>query len=108
MNGDVYKSISSCHSCVKPGTILNHKRHVQRFLAIRSLDLVAKDILCELSKMAKDNQHVVIISYRYYKLTRAVLNFKITRTTVACILFDAWVFSTVYRHVFLQIMVHTL
>lgn len=88
---NVYRTVRNCHSCVKTGTRHKNKRHLQLFLATRLLETVATNILDLLPKTTKDNQHVVIITERYSKLTGLVPTARITTTVVACIFFDPWV-----------------
>lgn len=87
----MYKTVSSCHCCVKTGITLEGKRHLQRLIPTRPLELVARDIFGPLPETTKGNQYVLTISHRHSKLPRTVPTARITATAVACIFIDAWV-----------------
>lgn len=92
MASDMYRVVSTCHSCDKSDTKLKHKSRVQFLLETRPLEVFAMGTFGFLLKTTKGNQPVVIISNRYSKLTRAVHIARIKMTAVACLFFDSWVF----------------
>lgn len=89
----VYKTAPNCNSCGKTSTTTKRKYHLQLFPSKRPLELVAIHILGFLSKTTKGSQHVVIFTYRYSKLTRAVVTARNTTTAVECIFFETWVIT---------------
>lgn len=89
MASNVYKTMSSCHSCAKAGTTFNHKRHRQLFPAMGQLEFVTGAILGPLLKTTEGNQNVVMITDRHSKMTRAVRTATISTNAVVYILFDA-------------------
>lgn len=72
MARNMYKTVRNCQSYAKPGTILKQKRHLQLFPETGPSEFIAMDIFGSLPRKTKGNWHVVIITDKYFKLTRAV------------------------------------
>lgn len=87
MAQDVYRTVIGCHSCVKNGTWLKHKRYFRLFPPTEPLEFVATNVLGCLSKTPKGNQYVVFVAERCSKLTMEIPTGQITTTNVAYLLF---------------------
>lgn len=108
MASNVYRAVTSCHSCAKNGIKLKHKRHLQLLRTSAPYKFVALDILDSLSKATKGNHHVVIVTDRYFNLTQALPTARVTKTALAWIFFDAWKVHMECRHILLLKMVQCL
>lgn len=75
-------------SCAQIGPQTNHKCKLQPFPEIGPPELVAIKILGPLLKTALDNQHVIIMTNRYSKLSRKILAAKITSMHLSTIFLD--------------------
>lgn len=88
---EVYNTNSSCKSCAKNNSNAKHKRHFHLPAPTGPLESVAMKTLGTLPETTEDNQHIVIITDRYPKLTRAVSTARIATNTEPDIFFNAWV-----------------
>lgn len=88
MSNDVYKTVGDCSKCAINRAGLKRKRHFTLFLARGPLDLVPMDNLGPLQNKTSGNQFIVVVTYRYTKLTRAIPSLKTTALQVASIFFD--------------------
>lgn len=84
MARNVYKTVTSCHSCAQTGITLENKGQLKRVLAKTLLKFVTINIFGRLANKMAGNHHVVIIADRQSKLTRAVSSARITNTAVRC------------------------
>ncbi|CAN8064065.1 unnamed protein product [Agarophyton chilense] len=73
MAHDVYTFVGQCESCVRTrGGIRKHRKYLMLFPAAGPLEFVAIDLIGPLSKNKNGYQHILVITDRFSKLTRAI------------------------------------
>ena len=94
MAADIYKTIRKCTNCAKNRVKLRKRTHPLRiFPTSRSLESLAIDILGPLTKIQKVHLFLLVMSYRFSKLTHVVPLRSIDAYTVAVAFVEAWVFK---------------
>lgn len=81
MANEVYNTVSNCVAYAQNCGRKRLKRKMQLLLADGPLELVAIDILVSLPRTLNRNQHVIVMTERYVKLTRAIPAKKKSRIT---------------------------
>lgn len=84
-------TIKACDRCAPNNSRYKRKRPRQVFPPAGPLEFAATAILDPLSRTTNENQHIVVINDRYFKLTRAVSPPQITAIHVVDVFFDHWV-----------------
>lgn len=79
----VYNTVSNCKSCARNSSNTKYRRHLHLFPPTNLLQFFAMDIFGPLPKTTNGNQHVIIITDRYSKLTRTVFTAQLITNTVA-------------------------
>lgn len=89
MANDMYTLVPECRPNAQNRSHVAHKKMLQRNPAAGQIACSA--IVRPLSKTKKENQHVVIIPSRLFKLTQTSLNAKIDSTQIETIFLNNWV-----------------
>lgn len=97
---DVADTVRQCISCARTrGTYYSHQKYLRLFPANGPLEFLALDLLGPLPTSRRGNKHVLIITDRYSKLTRAVALNSTTAPQVAEAFLDAWIMPyDIQRH----------
>lgn len=91
---DVYGTVRVCTSCSKERvTLRKHKSFMKLFPATAPLEFVAVDILGPLRRTASGNEHLLVMTDRFSKLTRTAPLSSITAYAVAKTFCESWVFT---------------
>lgn len=85
-----YTTVAKCASYVGNGNW--HLHRMKLFPATGPFEFVAMDILEPPPKTTQVNQHVLIISDAYSKLTRAIPTYMMTSAHIANLFLDHWIF----------------
>lgn len=93
MDSKWYITMSNCHSCVKAGTALKHKRLFQLFPETGPVEYFAMDFLGLKPETTKGHRHVLITTDKYSRTIRAVPTAWTTLNATAYIFFAMWVVS---------------
>lgn len=88
---EVQTTVKDCHSCSQDVPKSKHKVKLQLFPAAEPFGFMAIDILGPLPRTTSDNQHVVIATGRYSKLTRATRWGEIASTHLATVFLYTWI-----------------
>lgn len=91
MANDVYATVYACKSCARNNPRYKRQRPLQVFPPSESLDFIAMDILDPLPRTRNGNQKVVVTTYWYVKLKRAIPTAKTTATYDTNVFFQNWV-----------------
>lgn len=91
MSSDAYTMVADCQSCTAQGTRNLRPKKFRLFSAAGPLQFVAMDILDPLSKTKPYNQHVIVLTDRYTRLTRTMPATTLTPTNAATVFVDNWV-----------------
>ena len=71
MASDAFLTVRNCTSCAATrGTLVKNQKDLKLFPAAGPLEFVAMDLLGTLPRTAHGNQHVLVITDRFSKLTR--------------------------------------
>lgn len=91
MANEVYSKIDCCSSCVRICNNYRHKRRLQLFSSVRSLEFVVRDILGPFPKTRIGKQYVVAVTKCYSKLTLPIPSSKTTSAHTASIFLLYWI-----------------
>ena len=95
MAGDVQDYVANCQSCLRTKSTQYRPRHKLRlFPATKPLAFVALDLLGPLPKSKAGHDHILVITDRFTKLTRAI-PLKFTNSQVVT---DAFLTSWAYAY----------
>ena len=93
MASDAFSTVRNCTSCAATrGTLVKNQKDLKLFPAAGPLEFVAMDLLGPLPKTAHGNQHVLVITDRFSKLTRSIPLRTTTASVVANAFLDNWVY----------------
>ncbi len=93
MFADVDHYVSKCTSCARSrGTPFKHQHPLKLFPATQPLDEIAMDLIGPLPKTSNGKRHILVITDRYSKLSRAIPMAKTTAPHVAAVFMNNWVF----------------
>ncbi|CDF32918.1 unnamed protein product [Chondrus crispus] len=93
MASDAFSTVRNCTSCAATrGTLVKNQKDLKLFPAAGPLQFVAMDLLGPLPKTAHGNQHVLVITDRFSKLTRSIPLRTTTASVVANAFLDNWVY----------------
>ncbi|CAN8075930.1 unnamed protein product [Agarophyton chilense] len=93
MADDVYTFVGQCQSCVRTrGGIRKHRKNLKLFPAAGPLEFVAIDLLGPLPKTKKGYQHILEITNRCSRLSRAIPLKDTKSTTLAIEFLNNWVY----------------
>lgn len=88
MGNGLYATVRGCQSVVENYTHRKSQRQLKIFFSEVSFLYVGTDILGFLPKTEQGNKFVVVITYSYSKLTKAIPTTKRNNTTVARIILE--------------------
>lgn len=91
MADDVYFTMADPQSCAAQGTKARHKESLRLFPSAVLLEFMAIDILGPLPATKSGNQHEIVLTNRYTKLTRTILVTKVISMGAAAVFLDNWV-----------------
>ena len=87
-----YKVGVDCQLCAHArGSLYKHQRYLKLFPEAGPLEFVAMDLLGPVQRTASGDEHLLVITDRFSKTTRAIPMKSTTAVTVAKALFDHWV-----------------
>ena len=87
MASDAFSTVRNCTSCTATrGTLVKNQKEIKLFPAAGPLEFVAMDLLGPLPKTTHRNQHFLVITDRFSKLTRCIP----LRTTTASVVANAF------------------
>ena len=93
MANDVYQMVKECRSCAAVrGTPFRHQKFLKLFPATGPMEFVAMDFLGPLPKSHSGKRHVLVITDRFTKLSRAIPLRDTNATTTALAFLEHWVF----------------
>ena len=93
MANDVFQTVRNCRSCARVrGTTYKHRRFLRLFPAEYPLQFVAIDLLGPLPRTTNGNRHVLVITDRFSKLSRAVPLVRINSTSVVRAFLENWAY----------------
>lgn len=87
----VYVLVDKCQSCRQHRGNSAHQRKLKLFPAEGPLYFFSIDILGPLPKTKRVNQHIIVNTDRYRKLSRAIPISTITAPAVAMVLLNYWI-----------------
>lgn len=93
---DAHTTVMDCCSCPEERPHMRQKRKLLLFLAARTLEYKAIDILQELSKDSSGYKHVIILTDHYSQLTWTISTAEIISTKLGTVCFDNWQFVSKY------------
>lgn len=83
----VYNTVKCCSQCARTGTKLEHQGQPELFPRAGLLKFVDINIFGLLPRTKTGSQHLIIITDKYIRLTRAVTIAKVTSTRILHIFF---------------------
>ena len=93
MASDAFATVRNCTSCAATrGTLVKNQKDLKLFPAAGPLELVVMDPLGPLPKIAPGNQHVLVITDRFPKLTCGIPLRTTTASVVAKGVLNNWVY----------------
>lgn len=99
MANDVFETVLNCQSCAKAsGTLTTNQQNLRLLPTNGPLEFVAMDNLGSLARIETGKRFILVMTYRYYKLTRVIhMNDKAEPLLDACFV-NNWVFPYVIPH----------
>ena len=93
MASDAFSTLRNCTSCAATcRTLVKNQKDLKLIPAAGPLEFVAMDLLGPLPKAAHGNQHILVITDRFSKLTRSIPLRTTTASVVANAFLDNWVY----------------
>ena len=93
MASDAFSTVRNCTLCAAPrGTLVKNQNDLKLFPAGGPLSFVAMDLLGPLPNTAHGNQHVLVITDRFTKLTRSISLQPTISSVVANAFLDNWIY----------------
>ncbi|CDF38306.1 unnamed protein product [Chondrus crispus] len=90
---DAFATVRNCTSwAATRGTLFKNQKDLRLFPAAGPMEFVAMDLLGPLPKTAHGNQHVLVITDRFSKLTHSIPLRTTTASVVASAFLDNWVY----------------
>ena len=94
MAGEVQDYVAKCQSCLRTkGTQYRSRRELRLFPATEPLSFVALDLLGPLPKSKSGHEHVLVITDRFTKFTRAIPLKSTTSQTVTDAFLQYWAYA---------------
>lgn len=93
MYGDVEHYVWNCRSCAQvDGTLTKSQTKLQLFPATAPFEELAIDLVGPLPKTRNGKKHILVITDRYSKLSRATAMAQVTAPYIASVMLNTWIF----------------